>query len=725
MVSLKKSDSLITNVGYTQGEEFTHVTYTAATCEPEDFAASHFKLTTASRRVRIAVVVTMYNEDEALFIKTILAAQKNIAYLCSDKCPRSWGPEGWKQFVICIVADGRSKINKSVLSVLGVMGLYIDGLCRSSINSKPVTAHIFESTVQVAVDGDLEIRTRLQGIVPTQTIFILKEKNKKKINSHKWFFQAVCEALDPEVTILLDVGTKPAVSSFYHLYREFERNPNVAGACGEIAAELGACCSNLLNPLVAAQNFEYKMSNILDKPLESICGYISVLPGAFSAYRYNSLKGTPLQQYFKGEEATESMFTSNLYLAEDRILCFELVAKKDEAFILKYVKSAKAETDVPSTLPELVSQRRRWLNGTFFAGIYAFTHFRQVLKTRHSFAQKLLFAFEYLYIGVNLLFTWFNIGNFYLAFYFLLDTSDEGPFKQNGKYVFQAVREVYIFLIVTIFVTSLSNRPQGTKWLYYTISSIFALVMGLMLFFAGWSVYAAIANYQTWQTLNQASGASLSDYFKATPVFREMVVALLSTYCIYIVSSLMHLEPWHCVTSLVQYLFLVPTYLNVFNIYAFCNLHDLAWGTKGDNTVVTKDVGEKRKEDGSEKNAIISVAPPLTAEDAWKSHFAELQKLKGGQDTVKTKRDGKTKYEDSCKEFRTKVVLIWIICNAALVAVFTNQGLVDALFSFAQKQNPATYVNPYLTFLLWSVAGLGFVRCVGSTLFMLQWIVET
>jgi chitin synthase len=48
---------------------------------------------------------------------------------------------------------------------------------------------------------------------------------------------------------------------------------------------------NLLNPLVAAQNFEYKMSNILlviwslcslvlicsDKPLESIFGYITVL----------------------------------------------------------------------------------------------------------------------------------------------------------------------------------------------------------------------------------------------------------------------------------------------------------------------------------------------------------------------------------------------------------------------------------------------------------------
>ena len=42
-----------------------------------------------------------------------------------------------------------------------------------------------------------------------------------------------------------------------------------------------------------------------------------------------------------------------------RILCFELIAKNGHNWVLRYVKGAVGETDVPHALPEFISQRRR------------------------------------------------------------------------------------------------------------------------------------------------------------------------------------------------------------------------------------------------------------------------------------------------------------------------------------------------------------------------------
>ena len=142
----------------------------------------------------------------------------------------------------------------------------------------------------------------------------------------------------------------------------------------------------LLNPLVAAQNFEYKISNILDKPLESSFGYVSVLPGAFSAYRFRAIMGRPLEQYFHGDHTLAkilgkkgidgmNIFKKNMFLAEDRILCFELVAKAGSKWHLTYIKAAKGETDVPEGAAEFIGQRRRWLNGSFAASMYSIMHF--------------------------------------------------------------------------------------------------------------------------------------------------------------------------------------------------------------------------------------------------------------------------------------------------------------------------------------------------------------
>lgn len=199
-------------------------------------------------------------------------------------------------------------------------------------------------------------------------------------------------------------------------FRTYEADRQSPLQCGEICTMKGKFWTGLLNPMVAAQNFEYKMSNILDKPTESrkpgqchtfketaliadlqhagvsVFGYISVLPGAFSAYRYIALKNDdmgrgPLASYFKGETLQghdSDIFTSNMYLAEDRILCWELVAKRGDSWILKFVKSAQGETDVPDKITEFISQR---YGAMLHCRIFLILRRGGVLITTHFFTQ--------------------------------------------------------------------------------------------------------------------------------------------------------------------------------------------------------------------------------------------------------------------------------------------------------------------------------------------------
>jgi len=86
--------------------------------------------------------------------------------------------------------------------------------------------------------------------------------------------------LQPNVCILLDVGTIASPTSAHHLWKELDINSKIRG---EITALKGTYGPYLINALVAASKFDYKMSNILDKLLKSMFGYITMLPGAFSA----------------------------------------------------------------------------------------------------------------------------------------------------------------------------------------------------------------------------------------------------------------------------------------------------------------------------------------------------------------------------------------------------------------------------------------------------------
>lgn len=480
---------LLNQVPHSERDEFTHMRYSAATCDPNNFYEENFtlrqRLFSKPRHTELFIVVTMYNEDEILFARTMIGVFKNIEYMCKRTESKTWGKDAWKKIVVCVVSDGRAKINARTRALLAGMGVYQEGIAKQQVNGKDVTAHIYEYTTQVGMQIKNDVVQLVPKQQPVQLLFCLKENNQKKINSHRWFFSAFGRVLDPNICVLLDAGTKPGGNSIYHLWKAFDLEPMCAGACGEIKAMLGTGGKNLINPLVAAQNFEYKMSNILDKPLESAFGFISVLPGAFSAYRYVALQNDkngqgPLEKYFAGEKlhgAGAGIFTANMYLAEDRILCFELVTKRNCHWLLQYVKSANGETDVPDTMTELILQRRRWLNGSFFAAIYSIAHFYQFFRSDHSFLRKIMFFIEFTFNTINMIFAWFAIGNFFLVFKILTSSlGDTDLLGTVGEILGVVFEWLYGISLMTCFVLSMGNRPSGSGPYYMCMVIFWAII---------------------------------------------------------------------------------------------------------------------------------------------------------------------------------------------------------------------------------------------------------
>ena len=561
-----------------------------------------------------------------------------------------------------------------------------DMIFQSSMNT--ILESIHPLTTQVSINADLDYVSK--DIVPVQLVFCLKEENKKKINSHRWLFNAFCPVLQPTVVTLVDVGTRLNNTAIYRLWKVFDMDSNVAGAAGQIKTMKGKWGLKLFNPLVASQNFEYKISNILDKPLESVFGYISVLPGALSAYRYRALKnhedGTgPLRSYFLGETQEgrdHDVFTANMYLAEDRILCWELVAKRDAKWVLKYVKEATGETDVPEDVSEFISQRRRWLNGAMFAAIYAQLHFYQIWKTKHSVVRKFFLHVEFLYQFIQMLFSWFSIANFVLTFYYLAGSMN--LVIKHGEALFIFFKYLIFCDLASLFIISMGNRPQGAKHLFITSMVILSIC----------ATYSLICGF-VFAFKSLASGT------ESHKIFVDIVISLLSTYGLYFFSSLMYLDPWHMFTSSIQYFLTLPAFTCTLQIFAFCNTHDVSWGTKG-STQESKQLSKAIVVQGPDGKQIVETDWPQEVD----KKFLEIKSRLKEPEFEESSGNEKQSKNDYYRDIRTRIVMIWMLSNLILI------------MSIIQVLTPQDTDNGYLIFILWSVAALAAFRVVGSMAFL-------
>lgn len=197
------------------------------------------------------------------------------------------------------------------------------------------------------------------------------------------------------------------------------------------------------------------------------------------------------------------------------------------------------------------------------------------------------------------------------------------------------------------------------------------------------------------------------DIFK-NQIFYTLIVSLASTYVLWFVVSFIFFDPWHMFTSFIQYLLLTPTYINILNVYAFCNTHDITWGTKGD------DKAEKLPSATLKPGGKVDVNIPTDDGDLNAQYEAEMRKIAVKAPVEQRVISASEKQEDYYKGFRSSVVLLWLVCNFGLCAVVLSTAGLDRISTTTGEEKSAIY----LAVVLWSVAGLSAFKFIGAMWFL-------
>ncbi|KAF9204887.1 Chitin synthase, class 2 [Haplosporangium sp. Z 27] len=765
--------SYLSAVDYQAGHEFETMRYMAVTCDADMVPEGRYKLRaqTLKRSVEIAICLTVNEETPQEFCLTLHSLIKNIRQMCLPNSKSSshkhpvWAEEdSWQKIVICIVADGRRHLHPTILKVLASMGCWQEGVAKNHIHGDAVQAHIFEYSTQVSVDSKLQLKGRTiknsnkHHYPPVQIVFCLKERHTKKLNSHRWFFNALCPLLKPRITLLTTAGAKIGKGSLFHLWDAFNRNPHTAGACGEIRVAKGLLWWKVLNPIIAAQIFEYKVSSVLEKPFESIFGYISVMPGALVAYRYEALlpdqtsgKG-PLTAYFEPDylvfsddhrEVGEVLQYS--YFAEDQILPFLITTKINSQYTMQYVRSAWAETELPAGIGTFLGMKRKWQNRRFFGLIYAVTHIAAIWRSGHNFLRKLWLTLEIIYLGCDTAFWFLALGNYYLVFYYMAKSLANASGVTIGGTAFMLTRYVYICLIVVVMMISMGNRPRGNSLYLFILSFIFfACIQAYILFAAGYLTFIHATEFLPYA--NWHSFSTIVAVFKAAG-YHVLILALVCCYAVYLLSAVLYGEPWHMIACFVQFLLLLPSYVSVLGVYAFCNMHEVNWGIKEPedhekDPLISRDAiyhastvlmpddqhvsssyqdaiddldRRRRPKSSARLSSSSSILPKAQADSAAPLLPQNTNVSNASLAKVLRKDDIKTMQSDYYRTFRTRILLLWIVVNGALVITISSDQLEPYLILSDGS-------NLYVTIIVWIITIGATGRFLGSIIYLLGWI---
>lgn len=544
---------------------------------------------------KLVVCITLYNESGKSLFASLFAISKAIDYL--------YKRVGNTDMVsVCIVADGLDKIAGSTLKLLDSLKIKSGGQVYSEYG---VT--IYDNWVRIkdivtysndyalgnkqntccVMTSESDTNTGVEAVEQKDNnyriLLIIKDKNKGKLDSHWWFFKIVCQKLNPNYCFQLDCGTVPNDESLFLFVKHLKQNSTVGAVASRV---LVASPSNEYNLLHTWQYGDFAAQKLFDWPAEILSGYLTVIPGQFCVFRWQALLSdnklqlfgkdknqTPLDNYFRGL-GNLGPFESNMFLAEDRILGYEIISRKGNKWQLDYLPDVVALTDPCDTLSELFLQRRRWINSSFACNLWLiFKIFHYLKESGANIIQKIHTVCAIPWLLINCLLQW-------------------------------CMPAVILLIAKPLLKIETVNQPIVISFLLQNISLlIFSITMSLQvtLFYKGLNKKneKIIIGTTTIQVLVVLFGSILlianQDYFSyqvqlSAIILTEAAVLLFTSALLAVDFTRSMLK------NVFQFLFIRPFMLMLLTMYSFSNLHDCSWGTKGLNSPI------KRSADQAELN---------------------------------------------------------------------------------------------------------------------------
>jgi chitin synthase len=249
------------------------------------------------------------------------------------------------------------------------------------------------------------------------------------------------------------------------------------------------------------------------------------------------------------------------------------------------------------------------------------------------------------------------------------------------------------------------------------LSSVFSALSLYLIFSSLWLTAASFKNLNA--DLARKSYKTTFEAFKGmfeTPI-GPLTAAIVSTFGIYLIGSILYLDPWHMATSFFQYFILAPCFTNILNVYAFCNLHDVSWGTKGSDTVDILPSVKSKAALGSDE--VVVEENTNTQEDI--DHFFKETVVRALAKVEVSETREKPTMEDDNKTFRTHLVTAWLLTNGLLALAIGNIGgfmnfndpkiTAEKIREFTIAGNDRR--NAYFAFLLYATFLLSMIRFMG------------